>query len=147
GVVIAAVATGGAESCEQLLVGDGVEEITDGDQGEAIVQTAPGEQWLCGVDVHGKTSGESTHRRYQRKGSPRKVSSGGKIVKREPTACSQPEKTRSRWGKAFPSHSEGPRKNGSCRHRIRLDKMRSLLQNDFLFTKMEGVCCKLRCVA
>src|SRR5262249_38166537 len=78
------------------------------------------EQRLGSVDVHGKTSGERTHRRYQRKTSPRKVSSGGKIVKIEPGASGEPEKTRSRWGKGFPRHRDCPRKNGACQQRIRL---------------------------
>ena len=71
GVVIAAVAAGSVEASEQLLIGDGAEEVADGDEGGAIVEAAPSEQWLCGVDVHVEPPVKKPHRGYQRKGSPR----------------------------------------------------------------------------
>ena len=120
GVVIAAVAAGSAEAGEQRLIGDGVEEVADGNEGGAIVEAAPSEQGLCGVDVHGEISGEKPHRGYQRKGSPRKVSSGGKIVKKGKPRRVDSEKTVSRWGKTFSPHSSHSRKTRVRQQRIRL---------------------------
>src|SRR5262249_51546749 len=53
GVVVAAVAAGGAEAVEQGLVGEGAEQVAEGDQGGAVLELAPGEERFGGVDEHG----------------------------------------------------------------------------------------------
>jgi hypothetical protein len=57
--IVTAVAAGGAEASEELRIGDGLEEVTDGGQGRAIVQTGPSEQGLCGMDAQGSPPGKS----------------------------------------------------------------------------------------
>src|SRR5437870_10092762 len=44
GVVVAAVAAGGAEAVEEGLVRDGLEGVAEGGQGGAVVELPPGEE-------------------------------------------------------------------------------------------------------
>jgi hypothetical protein len=50
GEVVAAVAAGGAEALEELLVGDGVAEVLDGLEAGEVLQPAPGEAGRGGVE-------------------------------------------------------------------------------------------------
>src|SRR5262249_30254959 len=53
GVVVAALAAGGAEAVEQLLVGDGLEGVAEGGEGRAVFHRAKGGEGVGGVDEHG----------------------------------------------------------------------------------------------
>src|SRR6202000_817328 len=53
GIVVASLASCGVETVEQRLIGNGVEEVADGDEGRVIFQLSPSEERLCGVDKHG----------------------------------------------------------------------------------------------
>jgi hypothetical protein len=67
--VIAALAAGGLEAVEQLLIGDGFECLAERGEGGAVVQFAPGEERLADMDTHEAppcTKGE----RSQRRGKP-----------------------------------------------------------------------------
>src|SRR5262245_4072230 len=72
------------------------------------------------MDAHGESSREKAAGGYQRKGSPRKVSSGGKIVKKGRPGPGDHEKRVGRWGKAFSPHRSRLRKTKARQLRIRL---------------------------
>src|SRR5262249_54399167 len=52
GVVVASVPAGGVQALEELLVGDGGEEVAEGGEGGEVLQVFPGEQWVGGVQQH-----------------------------------------------------------------------------------------------
>src|SRR5262245_53709102 len=79
------------------------------------------------MDAHGESSREKAAGGYQRKGSPRKVSSGGKIVKKGRPGPGDHEKRVGRWGKAFSPHRSRLRKTKARQLRIRLGRERSTL--------------------
>jgi hypothetical protein len=52
-VVVAALAAGRAQAVEEFLVGHGVEEVADGNEGRVVLQLPPGEERLRRVDRQG----------------------------------------------------------------------------------------------
>src|SRR5262249_5678317 len=122
GIIIAALAAGGAEAVEQGLVGNGVEEVAEGLQGGAILQLAPGEQRRGGVNLHGGISLGGVPAGIQRNRYPVQEGSGGKIRKKAGRLSSRVEKQGGAWGKDLRSVIATPFPTMACPQRMRLGR-------------------------